>query len=93
MKGLNECSKYLQYEVGDMKGIVDINSVNSNLYLNIPLCSLTSKIDFGLNLSYVLSEFNKLSEFGRGFRLNLYSRIIKKDNSLLVTTADNSTKE
>jgi len=93
MQGINKCSKYLQYEVGNIRGVVNTNSVNSNLYLNIPLCSLTSKINLDLNLNYVLSEFNNLSEFGKGFRLNLYNRIIKKDNALVVTKADNSTEE
>lgn len=90
--GIKEYCKFLDVNIGDI-GIskVNLNPSLVNLHFSIPLYSTDLRkggINLGLNFS--LSNIDEVSDFGKGFKLNLFNKITNHSTNMVTCNLKDS---
>ena len=94
-KGLKNYTKQLTQEVGGASCSVNLNKEDANLHITLPLIKTIGHDPIDLSLIFNLQDYLNtslpLSFFGKGAKLNLYTRIIEQGNYIGIVNADGST--
>ena len=92
-KGLKNYTKQLTQEVGGASCSVNLNKEDANLHIQVPLIKTVGLNPIDLSLIFNLQDYfnqHDLNYFGRGSRLNLYTKIVDDLETITVTNADGS---
>lgn len=88
-KGFKNYTKRITQAVGDVAEVsVNVNKADSNVHITIPLLSTIGKCPIATSLVFDLHSKGANYGFGRGMRLNYYSRIEEVYDGYKVTNSD-----
>ena len=88
-KGFKNYTKRITQAVGDVAEVsVNVNKADSNVHITIPLLSTIGKCPMATSLVFDLHSKGANYGFGRGMRLNYYSRIEEVYDGYKVTNSD-----
>ena len=88
--GLKNYTKQLTHEIGVCSTHLNLNSKDNNLHISLPLISSIGPSPITLSLIYNYQDQQEDSFFGKGFKLNLYSKITQYKDYFEVKNADGS---
>ena len=90
--GLKKYTKQLTQTVGNVADVsVNINEENANLIMSLPLLKTIGLSPIDLSLIFNYQNKNEDGLFGKGIRLNLFSKLIIDSDKITVKNADGST--
>lgn len=89
-KGLKNYTKQITYEIGTVKTSVNLFKNDANMHITIPLISTKGLNRFSANLIYNYQDREQVGLFGKGYKLDCYSKIATSGNGVTVTNADGS---
>lgn len=92
-QGLKKYSKQISLTVGNAaQTSINVNKDAANLHIVLPLINTVGPNQIETSLIFNLQDMKESFSFGKGFRLNYYSKISKhSDNLNQVTNSDGST--
>ena len=91
-RGLKSYTKQLTETVGNAGSVnINLNNDDANLIMTLPLLSSIGN-NAPINLSLIYNHQNKdeTGIFGKGIRLNLYSRLLRRYGEYIVVNSDGS---
>ena len=88
--GLKNYTKQLTHEIGVCSTHLNLNNEDNNLHISLPLISSIGPSPITLSLIYNYQDQEEDSFFGKGFKLNLYSKITQYKDYFEVKNADGS---
>ena len=86
--GLKKYTHQLNQEVLDAN--FSVNTCDLNLIGQVPLIESSGKAPINLNLVFNLERYNENGLFGKGFKLDLYTKISMDGNDFKIENADGS---
>ena len=90
--GLKNYTKQLTQTVGNVADVsVNINEEDANLIMSLPLLKTIGLSPIDLSLIFNYQNKNEDGLFGKGIRLNLFSKLIIDSDKITVKNADGST--
>ncbi len=93
-KGLKKYTKQISQTIGNAgSASVNLNENDANMHIVLPLLSTKGLDTFETSLIFNLQNANEDGIFGKGFKLNYYSKISDDQTNVFITNADGSTDE
>ena len=93
-KGLKNYTKQLALTVGNAaEASININKQDANLHITLPLITTVGLCPIETSLIFNLQDKNDAELFGKGCKLNFYSKITNSANKNVIKNFDGSTDE
>ncbi len=90
-KGLKSYTKQLTSSIGDIGAVsINVNKEDANLHISLPLFSTVGLSELDLSLIYNYLDRENKGIFGKGFKLNYYSKVCNYSDRISILNADGS---
>ena len=93
-KGLKNYTKQISLAVGNAAEVsINTNKKDANLHITLPLITTVGLCPIETSLVFNLQDSNDIELFGKGCKLNFYSKITTASNKNIIKNFDGSTDE
>ena len=90
-KGLKSYTTNLEFSVGEVIANINLHQADANLILEIPIFNTVGFSPINLGLIYNKQNDSETGYFGKGVRLNYFTKLIDNNTSITMQNSDGST--
>ena len=90
-KGLKSYTTNLEFNLGEVIANINLHQADANLILEIPIFNTVGFSPINLGLIYNKQNDSETGYFGKGVRLNYFTKLIDNNTSITMQNSDGST--
>lgn len=90
-KGLKSYTTNLEFNLGEVIANINLHQADANLILEIPIFNTVGFSPINLGLIYNKQNDSEIGYFGKGVRLNYFTKLIDNNTSITMQNSDGST--